>query len=337
MKIKDYFTPKSMVYTGQHDDVKTVIRHYQYDEETFELSDDFSGSAGVKHYIQVVGLSDVKTIETLKKHYPVEDIILEDIFNVHQRNKIEVRDGYLFAVFHSEYLEGNTIQEDYMSILLFNDTLISFHEREPKVLGPLVPLFESFHELRKRSVDFLFFQVLDILTDQHLDVYEYLEAYSTRFEEEILETKSINQEDFYLIRKHLLKLKNNISPTLEHLEKSLIKSQKIIRQDNLDYFDDLKDHLMRLDNHLNQARELMRHLLDLHINNQSNKMNRIMTTLTLFSAIFIPLSFLTGFFGMNFVHFEVLEYEHSLAIFIGLCFALAGLMFLLFKKMRWFE
>ena len=336
MKIKDYFTPKSMIYTGQHDTVKTKITHYHYDKGTFETTDTFKPKAGLKHYIQVVGLGDIKKIQALKEHYPVEDIILEDVFNVKQRNKIEVRNGYLFAVFHSDYLVEGEIQEDYLSLLLFQDTLISFHEKEPIVLKPLNALLEQYDELRHRSVDFIFFQLLDILTDQHLDVFEHLEIMSSRFEEDILENKNLDQEAFYIIRKYLLKLKNNISPTLEHLDKSLAKPQGLIQKDNLDYFDDLRDHLIRLDNHLNQSRELMRHLLDLHINNQSNKMNRIMTTLTLFSAIFIPLSFLTVFFGMNFVHFEILEYEHSLAIFIGLCMLLAGFMFLLFKKMKWF-
>ena len=95
------------------------------------------------------------------------------------------------------------------------------------------------------------------------------------------------------------------------------------------------DHLKRLDHQLAQSTEFMRQLLDIHMNNQSNQMNKVMTTLTLFSAIFIPLSFLTGFFGMNFVHFEVLEFDYALEVFIFLCIALAVGMIYLFKKKKW--
>ncbi|MFW5865248.1 MAG: CorA family divalent cation transporter, partial [Candidatus Izemoplasmataceae bacterium] len=100
--------------------------------------------------------------------------------------------------------------------------------------------------------------------------------------------------------------------------------------------DDLLDHLKRLESNINEARELMRHLLDLEMNNQSNQMNRIMKTLTLFSAIFIPLSFLTGFFGMNFIHFNILAYEEAVPLFLGFSILIAVLMIVLFKKMKWF-
>ena len=328
--------PKSMLYTGQHDDVPTKVEHFHYNKNELKVTDGFEPLEGYLSYIQVTGLSDVSSIKEIQKHYKVDDIVLEDIFNVKQRNKLEPKEHYLFGVFRCEYIIGTDIKEDYFSLLLFEDTIITFHEKVPIILSPIRNLFENYQELRKRPIDFLFYQVLDIMTDQHLAVYDYLEKASEQFEESILENRQLNQETFYMIRKHLLKLKSNVSPILDNLTILLSKSHPLIKKENKDFFDDLIDHFIRLDNHLNQSREMMRHLLDLHINNQSNKMNRIMTTLTLFSAIFIPLSFLTGFFGMNFVHFEVLEYEHSLIIFIGLCFLLAGFMLLLFKKMKWF-
>ena len=109
----------------------------------------------------------------------------------------------------------------------------------------------------------------------------------------------------------------------------------MISKHNRPYFDDLLDHLRRLDLLLVQSRELTRHLLDLNMNNQSNKMNKIMTTLTLFSAIFIPLSFLTGFFGMNFVHFGILEYPQAVGLFVGFCVIVAGVMYFIFKRSKW--
>ena len=92
----------------------------------------------------------------------------------------------------------------------------------------------------------------------------------------------------------------------------------------------------RLDQKLDNLRDLMKTLLDLDLNNQSTRMNKIMSTLTLFSAIFIPLSFLTGFFGMNFVYFEVLRIEYAVLFFTGICILIAAAMLYIFKKHRWF-
>jgi magnesium transporter len=122
----------------------------------------------------------------------------------------------------------------------------------------------------------------------------------------------------------------------EQIEKLIAYEHVLVTKDSLHYFDDLRDHLKRLDQKLYQSRDMMRQLLDLHMNNQSTKMNKIMSTLTLFSAIFIPLSFLTGFFGMNFHYFEALDYRYAVLVFIVVCVVIAGGMFLFFKKRRWF-
>jgi magnesium transporter len=336
MNIKNYFAPKSMVYTGVHTDIGTKITHYQINEKNIKITTDFKQLENRKDYIQIVGLSDVEKIQSIRDHFAIDSLILEDIFNVRQRNKIELKENYLFAVFHVAYLDGGIVKDDYMSMLLYQDTLVSFHEKEPLFLAALPQFIESHADVKNRSIDYLFYAILDIITDHHLDVLDLIDQQTTSFEEELLEAKNVSQDAFYLIRKHLLKLKSSVTPILEQLTRVMALNSPLFGIANAPFYDDLIDHLSRLDQHLNQTRDLQRNLLDLHMNNQSTKMNRIITTLTLFSAIFIPLSFLAGFFGMNFVHFPILQYEHALAIFIGLCMILAGLMLLLFKKMKWF-
>jgi len=336
MQILQYFKPKSMVYTGEHKDIETKIIHYQYDATSYELIDGYEPTKPVKHYIQVIGLANVEKIQEIGKYFNIDPLVIEDILSVHQRNKFELMDNFVFGTFSISYLYENQIKEDYLSILMFEKTIITFHETEPIYLIPLKSLINEHKELREHSIDYLFFQILDIITDGHLELYDLLEQEVNDFEQEILETKSIEQESFYLIRKQMLKLKNNVSPVYEQLEKLLLKKHGLFQLENSSYFEDLKDHLQRLDNRLNQSRELMRNILDLHMNNQSTKMNKVMSTLTLFSAIFIPLSFLTGIFGMNFVHFGILQYEHAWIVFGIVCVSIAVGMFLYFKKKNWF-
>lgn len=331
-----YFKPKSMVYTGKHEDMKTEIHHYQYDEHTFIKEDKLIKDSSYKQYIQVCGLTDEAILNEIKESYHIDPLIMEDILNVNQRIKIEYQETFIFATLSIKYLEKDVVKSDYLSIYVTDQTVISFHETNPVYLESLLSLLEDYNELKIHESDMLFYHILDIITDHHLEVFDFLELKTTAFEEEVLESKTLAQESFYMLRKWMLQLHSIVSPMYEQVDKMIQKKLPILTSDSNEYFNDLKDHLKRLENKLFQSRDLMRQLLDLHMNNQSTKMNRIMSTLTLFSAIFIPLSFLTGFFGMNFHYFEALEYKYAVLIFIGCCMFIAFGMLFFFKKRRWF-
>ena len=102
------------------------------------------------------------------------------------------------------------------------------------------------------------------------------------------------------------------------------------------YYEDLQDHIVNLNEKVRTELELLKGIFDMYMNNNSHKMNQIMKTLTIFSAIFIPLSFLTGIFGMNFVNFPILFNENGLLIFFGVSILIPISMLFYFKKNRWF-
>jgi len=335
MKISDYFKPKSLVYTGDYKNEQTLIHRYVYDKDKVDEFDDIK-PCDKKQYIQVIGLSNLAVINEIKEAFNIDEFVVEDILNVNQRNKIEKVGDYIFAAFSLMYQDKGQIKKDYMSLIFSEKVLITFHESEPLFLSPIKTLLHEYEELKINHLDFLFYQILDLITDDHLNIYDFFETEMNRFEDEILETKQIDQDDFYKVRKQIIQLKNLTYPLYDHLEMMLKLDLPIIRQSSKKYFDDLIDHMYRLDLRINQLRDMMKTLLDLDINNQSNRMNRIMSTLTLFSAIFIPLSFLTGFFGMNFIYFDILSYEHAVIIFAGVCILIAGVMIYIFKKHRWF-
>jgi magnesium transporter len=275
-------------------------------------------------------------MEEIKEMFSIDGFIMEDILNVHQRNKIEYGDDYIFASFSFFHKDEKSINKRYMSIYVTDKVVFTFHEKEPNFLAPLEILIKDYHELKTNRSDFMFYQILDLITDDHLDILDDLDNQMNAFEEQIIEAKQIDEEDFYLLRKRVIQLKNMTSPIYEQLVELLKKQHVIMSSHVKSFYHDLIDHMSRLDQKLNHLKDMMRTLLDLNMNHQSTRMNKIMSTLTIFSAIFIPLSFLTGFFGMNFVHFGVLEYQHAVIIFISVCVLVAGMMVYIFKKHKWF-
>ena len=316
---------------------RPIIHVLDYDDKVIHEHHSYQTRTQTSQLIQITGKCSEEILSAIQKDYAFDHTVFEDILNQKQRNKFEVKEDHLFATFHYDDLMNEEIHSNYLSLLLYKDALILFHKFPTRLSHDFVERLTKHTQVRQKPMDYLFYYVLDWLTDHHLDVFKHLFSQATSYEEALLENQSLNQEALYLIRKKLLRLKVNIEPIYEDFEKTLMHAKHLITSDHHLYYDDVKDHLLRLLSHLNEAREMIRHLLDLNINNQSQKMNRIMTTLTLFSAIFIPLSFLTGFFGMNFVHFELLEYEYALIGFILSCALLAVGMVILFKKMRWFD
>ncbi|MCD4827300.1 MAG: hypothetical protein K8Q99_05940 [Acholeplasmataceae bacterium] len=335
MKIADYFKPKTLVYTGQFVNEETHINRFVYDQNTFEVYDDIKQVEG-KQYIKVVGLNNLDKMKELFELFSIDGFITEDILNVNQRNKIQSVGDYIFASFSLMYHEQDELKKEYMSIILKKDVIITFHEREPEFLLPLETLIKEYKELRKNDVDFIFYQILDIITDDHLASCDIFDYEMNLFEEEILETKRLVQDEFYVLRKNILQLKNMSTPIYSQLKDELKNPNHIFSQVTVKYFDDLLDHMDRLDQKLIHLRDVMKNMLELDMNNQSTRMNKIMSTLTLFSAIFIPLSFLTGFFGMNFVYFDILSFEYAIVIFTSICLLIAGIMIYIFKKNHWF-
>jgi magnesium transporter len=324
-----------MVYTGEHVEQQTKINRFVYHKSRFDKYEDLKLEDD-QQYIQVVGLSDIKIMEEIKEMFSIDAFIMEDILNVHQRNKIEYGDDYIFASFSFFHKDEKEIRKRYMSIYVSEKVVFTFHEKEPNFLAPLEILIKEYQELKANRSDFMFYQILDLITDEHLDILDNLDNQMNAFEEQIIEAKQIDEEDFYLLRKRVIQLKNMTSPIYEQLVELLKKQHVIMSKQVKSFYHDLIDHMSRLDQKLNLLKDMMRTLLDLNMNNQSTRMNKIMSTLTIFSAIFIPLSFLTGFFGMNFVHFGVLEYQHAVIIFISVCVLVAGAMVYIFKKHKWF-
>ena len=112
-------------------------------------------------------------------------------------------------------------------------------------------------------------------------------------------------------------------------DSSLIKNKTKI------YFRDVYDHSIRIIESLDSYRELISGLLDIYLSTISNKMNAVMKVLTIFAAIFIPLTFIAGIYGMNFEFMPELKWKFSYPILLGIMASLGIGMLLFFKKKKW--
>lgn len=334
---KKSIPPESILYTGK-EDFETTIRHLQYNQINFHVYNekvDFKDDA--VDWIIVEGLKDVAKITSLCQELNVDNLTIEDILNVNQRNKIEAFDKYIFAVQKYTYQEDLKLKTDYVSMLLFNDKLVTFSEKHNLFITNIFERIKNPISLvRKHRHNYLFYVIYDIITDEMFNVFNYISEEVSKLEESLLALQRNDELLLYNLRKELVRIRSYSDQIKENLFSSDNLLNRIKEENTSKYFKDLEDHIVNLNEKSKYELELLRGIFDMYMNNNSHKMNQIMKTLTIFSAIFIPLSFLSGVFGMNFTNFPILRYEYGLVIFTIFSIMIPLSMLLYFKKSKWF-
>ena len=121
---------------------KTKINRFVYGKDQFSVFEDLQKTED-KQYIQVIGLNDLEKMNQIAEMFSIEMFIMEDILNVNQRNKIERVGDYIFSSFSLMYNDQGTIGKDYMSLILKDNVVITFHEKRASIS------FTSSHTFRR--------------------------------------------------------------------------------------------------------------------------------------------------------------------------------------------
>ena len=330
--------PGTIVYTGDVQK-KTEITHIQYSQNKVIIHDDLKDfSNEFIDWISIEGFSDSERIKQLCLNLGVDNLTIEDIFNTNQRIKFEVFETHIFSVFKYYYLDASgTVQNDYISILLFNNKVITFSESFNRFKNDILNRLKNKNlQISKLHEDYLFYVIYDMMVDDEWELYHHLYLKLEQLESNIMSLDRKDQVDLYNIRKNLVFLKNQMTNNLDYASPKGLLKNGLFNAYLKKYLTDLEDHLINLKEKILTALEEVNNLYDVYSNNVSNKSNEIMKTLTIFSAIFIPLSFLAGIFGMNFINFPILTNQNGLLIFAIISILIPVVMLIYFKIKKWF-
>ena len=346
--------PGSVVYTGSFKNAITSLEVYTYDDSGvnyYVFTDDDIESELVpllntdrKIWINVIGLNVTETIIKLGEIFGLTAMVLEDIVHVAQRSKIEINKSYLFSIFKMLYQStdraGNLTDEvkhEHLSIIMMDQMLITLQENEGDVFdGIRNRLLKEPTPLRTNPIDYLYYELIDALVDNQLDILENMGEKIDQYEQMTLDEETYAMEDIFKIRKQLILIRASVMPFKDIMVELLSKSNTLISEDVKVYLLDVQDHIQHVNDLVVLSREMVNNIYEINMLNTGNKMNHIMSVLTVFSAVFIPLNFMTGYFGMNFLHFPGLDHPQAIPIFVTMVAIIATSMIVFFKKKKWF-
>jgi len=354
MRTKLNLPPESVVYTGIYDNIITTLEVFSYDQNTINYTvytdNDFESEiiplmdSDQKIWINIIGLNVVDTIIKLGEIFGLAPFVLEDIVHVSQRSKIEVSEQYIFTLFKMIYRskdrlgrKNGQILHEHLSILLLDNIVLTFQENDGDVFDSVrLQIKEEHSKIRGMDSDFLYYSLIDALVDNQLEILTELGEEIENHEQMTIEEQPFSLEGLFNLRKQLLLIRSSAIPFKDILVELLSeKTNRISPQVKL-YLADVADHVNHVSDLVTLSREMVNNVYEINMLNTGNKLNHIMAVLTVFSAVFIPLNFLTGFFGMNFSHFPGMQNPYSVPVFLGVSLLISGGMILFFKKKKWF-
>ncbi|HMP91630.1 MAG TPA: magnesium/cobalt transporter CorA [Phnomibacter sp.] len=331
----------------KHSKEKPAIYIYRYDNTKISQIQPNSleeclkpASTGQITWINIDSLQKHE-VETIGTHYGLHTLLQEDILSHGQRPKMDEIDNVLFVLMNMLFIDKEThqIETEQISIVLSNNTVISFQEdAERDVFDPIrTKLKLDNSKLRQATADHLFYSLIDVIVDSYFMVIEQLGEQIETLEEELLLKPSpsafakINQ-----IRKDIILLKRNTNPVRD-LVASLIRSESELLNDRTTkYFKDVYDHIVQVNDLTENYRDLIMSMQDMYINSVNLRMNEVMKTLAIITAIMAPATVIGGIFGMN---FDIIPYLHHKWGFYGtvlLMLVIPIIMIWYFKRRGWF-
>ena len=341
-------TPGSVVFTGNQKVEKVYIHHIKYDEEVFHEEvhsnrENLAFNAVDKDdvdWYDIRGLHDTQLIEELGASCNIHPIILEDIVDIHVRPKFDEFDNGLFILVKALTFDPEEIKvhSEHVALLLNQGLLISFQETDSDLFEQIRSrIKESRGRIRTRKSDYLLFTILDLIIDNYLFIIDQFEDAIDKLESDLMK-RNVNEVrgKIHLFRKSLLTVRKSISPIRESIGRISKSENNLIEKSTEIFLRDLYDHTIQIADILDTQRDTLNGLQDLRISDMSLKMNQVMQLLTMVTAVFVPLSFLAGVYGMNFKNMPELESQNGYYIVLSVMAFLFISSIAFFKYRKWF-
>jgi magnesium transporter len=281
-------------------------------------------------------------LEQLKKKHGFHDLDVEDCLSETQRSKVDEYDDYLFIILHFPYYDARKqrfVSEE-VDIFIKNDLLITVHWG---VLKPLLKQFEDAsgnkeekERLMDRGTGFLLYEILDQLYSASFPLLDLMEKRVANLEKEVFAFSSqhdmlrdiLNTKKNLIIFRRIIAPQRLVIPQIEHKNKKFLPESLDI------YFDDVVDKVEKVWASLENLKELVDSLQETNESIISHTTNNVIKLLTVFSVIMLPLTFLTGLYGMN-VNLPLGAHPMTFFFILSAMLGVVMSMLAFFKYKRW--
>lgn len=313
-----------------------------------------SDEAGLREDVPLEQISDVRQrhnellwvdvvdptaddLRLIAEEFAFHPLAMEDALKHRQRPKVDFYEGYLFVVFYALAFKDGRLITDEIHLFIGQNYLVTLHDGD---CAPIVETTtrwrENITQLGNRGVAVLVYSLLDAIVDEYFPLIDELAERTDALEEQIFDRLDQSaQKEIFRIKKDLLAVRKVLSPQRDVLNALLRRDNPMIHTDTLVYFQDIYDHILRVMDAVDTYRDLLSSALDAYLSVTSNRLNRIMKTLTASSIILMSMTLVASVYGMNFVHIPELDWQLGYLWALGLMVFIGGMLFSVFRRVDW--
>ena len=267
----------------------------------------------------------------------VQERVLKALKRAGGRARVLVFPDYLFLILHQVYEMDGGLKRERIGLLLKGNLVVTLQEMPGDVFDQIR---ESIREgeglFRERGADYLLFALLEAIVENYVPIIERISSKMESLEAEILSRgeKGVLHR-IHGLRREILFMRRTVFPLLEAFRKLEVEGGRFFAEETQNYMGELHDHVLEVLEILEGQRELANSLVELYYSTLSMKTNDIIRILTVVSTIFIPLTFITGLYGMNFRYMPELQWRYGYPVVLIVMLIIAISMLAYFRRKRW--
>ncbi|MDR0268782.1 magnesium/cobalt transporter CorA [Paenibacillus sp.] len=278
--------------------------------------------------------ADVDDLTLLQPLFSLHDLAVEDCLSEEeQRPKIEIYENHYFIVVNSIRFDDEEIFMRTLNVFLGRHFIITVTKQKINELRSLKPIL---WEQEVSTPDRFLYLLIDLIVDNYFTVGDRIEAKIEKLEEDILmHTKKSHLNEIIGLRSEILWLKKVLGPQKELINTLNKRDLRLIDDQLQKYFSDIYENAVKISETFDTFRDLMGNLREAYQSSIANRANDIMRVFTAITTIFMPLTVITGIYGMNFDNMPETHFQYGYFAVIGIMITLAVSMLLIFRKKDW--
>ena len=290
-----------------------------------------------------INIDGIGYLEELKNTFRVHDVTVKAIKRIKSRARLTILKDHLFILLHQVYELKGGLKKERTAIFLKDNFVITMQERSGDVFNSIRESIRHNEGLfREKDADYLLYGLLDAIIGNYVPILENISS-----QMEILENKVLKDKDketlrrIHGIRRRILFARRTIFPLLEVFRRLRLEGREFFKEETQGYLEELYNHVMEILDIIESQRDMANGLVEIYYSTISMRINEIIRILTVVSTIFIPLTFITGIYGMNFnprvspYNMPELNWYYGYPITLLMMLAIALGMLYYFKRKEW--